>query len=156
MDAARWSNPFVLRGKTVEDEDRIAEGETIAEVESRPTFSTSSSASAHGPRPTLRLKLGTLTQSRRSWRTRALSGAGAWSTTSRSGPSATGDGVAGRRLGARKALCSFVSDYRPVTGVWLAEVSRCVGLSVFLAYGAGALIHWLRFLEAPLVHEEQR
>ncbi len=36
MDASRWGDPFVLSGATVEDEDRIREGETIPEAESVP------------------------------------------------------------------------------------------------------------------------
>lgn len=34
MDATRWSEPFVLSGATVEDDDRIPEGATIPEAES--------------------------------------------------------------------------------------------------------------------------
>jgi predicted dehydrogenase len=34
MDASRWGDPFLISGKTVQDEDRIAEGETIPEMES--------------------------------------------------------------------------------------------------------------------------
>ena len=36
MDATRWGEPFLISGETVEDEDRIQEGETIPEVESVP------------------------------------------------------------------------------------------------------------------------
>ena len=36
MDATRWGDPFVISGQTVEDEDRIREGETISEAESVP------------------------------------------------------------------------------------------------------------------------
>ena len=36
MDASRWGEPFKISGRTVEDEDRIADADTIAEVESPP------------------------------------------------------------------------------------------------------------------------
>ena len=36
MDATRWGDPFVISGNTVEDDDRIREGETIPETESVP------------------------------------------------------------------------------------------------------------------------
>src|SRR5690606_10551573 len=34
MDASKWSEPFLISGNTVLDEDRIREGETIPEMES--------------------------------------------------------------------------------------------------------------------------
>lgn len=36
MDATRWGEPFKISGKTVQDEDRIADNETIPEIESPP------------------------------------------------------------------------------------------------------------------------
>ena len=36
MDATRWGDPFLITGKTVEDDDRIREGETIGNAESVP------------------------------------------------------------------------------------------------------------------------
>ena len=36
MDATRWGDPFVISGKTVEDEDRIRDGQTIGNSESVP------------------------------------------------------------------------------------------------------------------------
>ncbi len=36
MDASRWGEPFKITGKTVEDDDRIADGAEIPEVESPP------------------------------------------------------------------------------------------------------------------------
>ena len=36
MDATRWGDPFLISGKTVEDDDRIREGETIGNAESVP------------------------------------------------------------------------------------------------------------------------
>jgi predicted dehydrogenase len=34
MDASNWGDPFLISGKTVQDEDRIRDGETIPEMES--------------------------------------------------------------------------------------------------------------------------
>ena len=36
MDATRWGDPFAISGKTVQDDDRISEGETIDPAESVP------------------------------------------------------------------------------------------------------------------------
>ena len=36
MDATRWGEPFLVSGRTVEDEDRIREDESIPETESQP------------------------------------------------------------------------------------------------------------------------
>ncbi len=36
MDASRWGDPFVISGSTVEHEDRIRDGESIAEMDSTP------------------------------------------------------------------------------------------------------------------------
>lgn len=36
MDATRWSDPFGISGRTVEDDDRIAEGDEIPEADSTP------------------------------------------------------------------------------------------------------------------------
>jgi predicted dehydrogenase len=36
MDASNWGDPFRISGKTVQDEDRIKDGETIPEMDSPP------------------------------------------------------------------------------------------------------------------------